>query len=50
MAALVTVPLNKYIATKIGDMSAKMMRYKDQRIRVCVLLIPIPKNYDTFFS
>ncbi|KAI1722771.1 ABC transporter transmembrane region domain-containing protein [Ditylenchus destructor] len=33
-AAIITVPLNKYIATKIGEMSTKMMRYKDQRIRL----------------
>lgn len=34
LAAILMVPLNKYITIKIGAMSAKMMKYKDQRMRV----------------
>ena len=36
-AAVLMVPLNLYITFKIGNMSAKMMAYKDQRMRVCFL-------------
>lgn len=36
LAALLIVPLNKIIASKIGKMSTKLMLYKDQRMRVCL--------------
>jgi len=33
LAAMVLVPVNKWIAMKIGEMSQKMLTYKDQRIK-----------------
>uniref|UniRef100_A0A915DCR7 ABC-type xenobiotic transporter n=1 Tax=Ditylenchus dipsaci TaxID=166011 RepID=A0A915DCR7_9BILA len=55
LAAIITVPLNKYIASKIGDMSTKMMHYKDQRIRLVtesMRAIRVVKlsNWEPFFE
>ncbi|KZC09882.1 PREDICTED: multidrug resistance-associated protein 7 [Dufourea novaeangliae] len=32
--AIVLIPINKVIATKIGELSTKLMEYKDQRVRL----------------
>ena len=36
-SSMVLVPVNKYIALKIGEMSTKMLQYKDQRMKVSYL-------------
>jgi ATP-binding cassette subfamily C (CFTR/MRP) protein 10 len=37
--ALLMVPLNKFIATKIGEMSVKLMAFKDQRLKLVTEII-----------
>ncbi|CAD6234353.1 GSCOCT00001844001.2-RA-CDS [Cotesia congregata] len=32
--AIILIPINKYIANKIGILSTKMMKFKDQRVRL----------------
>lgn len=32
--AILMIPLNRYVATKIGQMSVKLMSFKDQRLKV----------------
>ncbi len=32
--AMLLLPVNKYVATKIGEMSKKMMGWKDERVKV----------------
>lgn len=36
--AILLLPINKYVATKIGEMSKKMMRWKDERVKVMIML------------
>lgn len=31
---LILIPINKVIANKIGELSTKLMNYKDQRVRM----------------
>lgn len=31
---IILIPINKFIANKIGDLSTKMMKFKDQRVRL----------------
>jgi ATP-binding cassette subfamily C (CFTR/MRP) protein 10 len=33
-ASVALIPLNKYIATKIGQLSNKMMQMKDERMKL----------------
>ena len=32
--AIVMIPINKYIANKVGVLSTQMMTYKDQRVKL----------------
>lgn len=32
--AVILIPINKYIANKIGTLSTKLMDYKDKRVRI----------------
>lgn len=49
------MPVNKLIAKKIGDMSAKMMHYKDQRMRLVTesmnaIRVVKLNNWEPFFA
>lgn len=54
LCAILMIPLNNYIATKIGKMSNKLMHYKDQRLKLVQEVIRSMKtvklsNWEPFF-
>lgn len=48
VCAILMVPLNKYVASKIGQMSVKLMTYKDQRLKLVSLFVWLSDARRTF--